>query len=95
MKHYEKTREWAVAQSSALTNLRHRLRTTSRFGAAFFLVLLATPGHAQLGATGEFTTSSATPASTKVGATTEDKSIRPFRIHVPESARDSDRTLFS
>jgi hypothetical protein len=40
----------------------------------------------QLRASGEFKDSTATPAPIKASVTPEDKSIRPFRIHVPEAA---------
>jgi pimeloyl-ACP methyl ester carboxylesterase len=53
------------------TNSWHRLRGTSVVGAAFLLVMLALPGHAQ-------------PSESR--ATADDDSIRPFHIHVPESA---------
>src|SRR5947209_5682527 len=52
----------------------------------FLLVLLAAPGHAQLSASGEFNYSTSTAASTRLGATPEHQSIRPFRVHVPEAA---------
>jgi pimeloyl-ACP methyl ester carboxylesterase len=53
------------------TNSWHRLRGTSVVGAAFLLVMFALPGHAQ-------------PSESR--ATADDDSIRPFHIHVPESA---------
>src|SRR5215468_9629403 len=52
------------------TNFWHDFRGTSMVGAAFLLVLLAVPGHAQTG---------------ESGATADDNTIRPFQIHVPES----------
>jgi len=48
--------------------------------AAFQLSLLAAPGYAQLRASGE----PITPAETDV--TSGDTSVRPFQVHVPESA---------
>jgi pimeloyl-ACP methyl ester carboxylesterase len=44
---------------------------------------LATP---KVRASGEFNDSIATPAPTKAGATPEDKSIRPFRVRIPDEA---------
>src|SRR5262249_62081775 len=72
MNYFGKTRE------SAGANFRRG------FGAAAFLVVLLAPGHAQLRATGEFKASTASP--TKGDTAPTDESIRPFRIHVPESA---------
>jgi pimeloyl-ACP methyl ester carboxylesterase len=80
MNYFENMRAPAAAEPHA-RNLGHGFRT-----AAFLLVLFAAPGHAQLRASGEFKDSTATPAPTKAGATSEDKSIRPFRVDVPESA---------
>ena len=80
MNRFENMRESAVAEPPAL-NPRHGFHA-----AAFLLVLLAAPAYAQLRTSGEFKDSIATPAATKAGATPEDKSIRPFRVHVPESA---------
>src|ERR1700757_4020154 len=57
-------------ESTMNTNSWHRLRGTSVVGAAFLLVMLALPGHAQ-------------PSESR--ATADDDSIRPFHIHVPES----------
>jgi len=80
MNNFETMREPAVAEPRA-RNLWYGFRT-----ATFLLLLLAAPGHAQLRASGKFNNSTATPAPTRAGATSEDKSIRPFRVHVPESA---------
>src|SRR5262249_4530768 len=53
------------------TNFRNCLRSTCIVGAVFLLVLLAVSGYAQL---------------SESGVTADDTSIRPFHIHVPESA---------
>ena len=67
MNNFETMRKPAVAEPHA-RNLWHGFRT-----AAFLLALLAAPGHAQVIASDEFKASTPTR--------TEDKSIRPFRVH--------------
>ena len=51
----------------------------------FMVFLHAVPGHAQLTASAEVKTSPGSPVPPKVGSH-EDESIRPFHVHVPESA---------
>src|ERR1700730_4999882 len=76
MNNFETMRERAVAEPHA-RNLWHGFRT-----AAFLLVLLAAPGHAQPRASGEFNDSTATLSPTKAGTISEDKSIRPFHVRI-------------
>ena len=73
------------AHLSIRTCLRHILRTVSTVVVAFMVFLHAVPGHAQLTASAEVKTSPGTPVPPKVGSL-EDDSIRPFHVHVPESA---------
>ena len=58
-----------------IDSTRHGFRT-----AALLLAVLAIPGRAQLSATSDF------ESRTNVSTTAEDKSIRPFRVNVPEAA---------
>ena len=70
MNYFENMREPAVTEPRT-RNLWHGFRT-----ATFLLVLLAAPGHAQVSAVDE----------SKDSIATQDKSIRPFHVRIPDEA---------
>src|SRR5215469_3172809 len=84
MNYQEKIRETAAARPSTLANLRHGLRRTSKLGGASLLVLLAAPGYAQVSAAADVKAAAAVPAPATPGSASEDESIRPFSVHIPE-----------
>jgi hypothetical protein len=85
MNRFKKMSESSFAHLSIHTCLRHLFRTVSTVVIALMAFLHAVPGHAQLTASAEVKTSSVTTVPPKVGSLADD-GIRPFHVHVPESA---------
>jgi len=85
MNRFKKMSAPSRAHLSIHTCLGHIFQTVSTVVVAFMVFLHAVPGHAQLTASAEVKTSPGNPVPPKVGSP-EDESIRPFHVHVPESA---------